>query len=176
MLLCIGFFGIVLQIINSFDRDGLVYCPLQKKWVEENQKQIPVENPLDEICAVEETKHSYLKDLVTSINLIPFNSASFDTEKLFFEYSAKGYGAFAELGNQQQFPNRDTSILTASERSSGAYKNEFVKKQSSDSVELNSLRPPNFSAVSTKFEFPPVYKRTRVSLQILARPPPVKLS
>ncbi|MCB1024662.1 MAG: hypothetical protein KDB79_09745, partial [Acidobacteria bacterium] len=128
------------------------------------------------ICAVEETKHSYLKELVANNNLIPFNSANFDAEKLFFEYSAKGDAAFAELGHPNQFPNRETSILAASEKSSGVYTTEFVKKQSSDPVELNSPRPPNFSAVSTKFEFPPVQTRSRVSSQILARPPPVKLS
>ena len=171
LLLCVWFSGIALKPSFAENSYELVYCPLQKKWVKGNVEPILVKDPLDEFCSSSDNKKLFTQSFLSNPNYLP----TLDVETLFLEYVDKGERAFTEIDHSHELPPRELISFNSIQKASSIYKNELVKKQSANSIELNSARPPN-TLVSTKFEFPTVQKQSKLSHQNFARPPPVELS
>lgn len=176
VLFCVVLSGIALSLDFSVENEDLVYCPLQKKWVKETVEPVRYENPLDEICAANTEKNSFLQSFTVKFAFLSKISTKIETQNLFFSYVEKGEKAFVELTSSHHFPDEEFLVFGTFQKGSVVYKNEFVKKQNSVLEETVLPRPPNFIAENTKFEFPATQKLEQISHQIFARPPPAKLS
>ena len=153
----------------------VVFCPLQKIWVKKNFAALPkTVKPLDEVCAANDLKESFLFESSKSLFSLEVLSSPDSAEKLFFDYAAKGKQAFAEIAAPPNgSPERQFAKLIAHEKSAGNnFKNEF-QLATIAAISLESFpRPPTFCCpIQTDFQF--VHELKKISRSINPRSPPV---
>lgn len=96
--------------------EGLVYCPLQKKWVAQNKTPIvpvPGSSPLGEICGSAKKKAEFTDQLLGSLNSAFRNFAATDIIDLYFAYSKEGKAAFSRRGSFPNSPELPGNVVTA---------------------------------------------------------------
>lgn len=156
----------------------LVYCPLTKRLqpVKAPQRQIH-KNPLDEICADNRTKNSFLNEIFSSKNLPSANHLNDrEFENLVFDFSRTGKAAFKNLPLPADFPHQNlVKNFSAVAGFSKTDELKFVWKLSaSDFSFAENPRPP--TKVSTNFFNPQTFRELeKISRRRVPRAPPFSL-
>lgn len=161
---CVNFFEFHgIQISAS---SNLVYCPLQKNWVARNvSKPEKKYQPFGEICAADKRKFVLQTEFALKISR-PL------TEKIVFDYLAKGDIFFAEFNKLPDAPRNEfitqTELKTAIK--SGSY--EFIKPETANLTLPQTPRPPTFRTKSS-FEIEVHRTLEQISRNINPRSPPI---
>lgn len=173
ILVCI-FLGSTPVFGNRTDKFGnSVYCPLQKIWVERYVPAVKIENPLENICAADEWKKSFLFELSKKYAARHFNN-SIEIEQAFFNYVENGKHAIAGILPSQDNPESPFAKSAAAEKSTGSYKNLSTEKLAEKFILSYKARPPT-TAAKAVYRSKTFYKLESISRRIQPRAPPVSL-
>lgn len=117
-------FGFALSLLFSaiwlpslkYPSDDLVYCPLQKTWVERvPEKKVQRVLELDDICAAKVLKNSFLGSLAA---VAKFQN-DFDPEAVFWSFAERG-----EIDRSLPLPPGSPGLFTTGDRYSPAKGNQ----------------------------------------------------
>lgn len=168
-LFCLAFSPVDIDASNE-----TVYCPLTKKLQPvKAPKKEPSQNPLEEVCAADKNKKSFVNEIFGK-NLLRANFLDKKQfENLVFDFFQKGKSAFANLPQFPDSPRKDS--VKPSSTVIGFGKNDetrFVWKTQIENFNFaQNPRPPN--AISTHlFESQNFRKLELISRRISPRAPP----
>lgn len=162
---CLSFF--ILPLNNQFPDENLVYCPLQKTWVQQNVPQPKIEDSLENICASDKLKSQF--SLQLSQKTLGFQPK---TEKLFFNYLQKGDLAFAEINHHPNLPDSNLAQNHKTETVANNLRQRIERSELIKFILQAAPRPPTFSKKNNEFESHPVQILEKISRNINPRSPP----
>lgn len=172
--LFLNVFSIALFAASPNNSAETVYCPLTKKLQPvKAPKKEPSQNPLEEVCAADKNKKSFVNEIFGK-NLLRANFLDKKQfENLVFDFFQKGKSAFANLPQFPDSPRKDS--VKPSSTVIGFGKNDetrFVWKTQIENFNFaQNPRPPN--AISTHlFESQNFRKLELISRRISPRAPP----
>lgn len=175
ILLSVSFASLPTFAQKSAKSSDLVFCPIQKLWVQKYVAPAEVKQPLDEICASDSQKGQFFFEMSKKMPLLRFVHDSDRTEKLFFNYLEKGKRAFAEFAPTQNFPEQQLAKLSAAQKSTGgSYKTNLDKIQTEVFVLAQRPRPPTVQNIAS-FKTTAFRSLETISRRIQPRAPPVSL-
>jgi hypothetical protein len=170
---CSAFGSISALDRGRADRTGLVFCPLQKKWVNEGYsgKAAPAV-PLSDICAPRRRKSAFTASLVKVVgSQIPVNK-NLDLTELFFAFEAKGSRAFASLPSAPDAPRPPTTLSEKTVVTAGIDRNGFIAVPAKEFSFEQLSRPPTASS-ATNFHLPQIADLKTVAHVTNPRGPPL---
>lgn len=174
ILLCISFSSLPAFAHQSSKSSDLVFCPLQKTWVQKYIPPVKVKEPLGEICASDRQKDSFFFEMSERLPLLRFIQDSEQTEKLFFNYTEKGKRAFAGILPPENLPESQLAKLASTGKIAGNnYKTNFDRDKSEAFVLAQRPRPPTIQNVAS-FETTTFRELKTISRRIQPRAPPVR--
>ncbi len=165
-------FAAVFQFVSFTPQAGLVFCPLDKKWVRQNPPTLPQKDPLTEICSSGKNKSEFEAHLFGGIHsLVPQK----DVAALFFAFTKERAKAFQRLGTLPGGPERNASINAGERAATGGYSRKFVP---SAAVITAAAPLPELSFSTTQlphYESEPVRANITNGRPLLPRAPPADL-
>jgi len=172
--LFLNVFSITLFAVSPNTSAEMVYCPLTKKLqpVKAPKKEFS-QNPLEEVCAPEKNKKSFV-DEVFGKNLLRVNLLDKKQfENLVFDFFQKGESAFANLPQFPDLPHKYS--VKAFSTVIGFGKNDetrFVWKEQTENFNFaQHPRPPDF-APKGDFSVQIARELKNISRNINPRSPP----
>ncbi len=169
LLFSLCFSCFILPLNNQFPDENLVYCPLQKTWVQQNVPQPKIEDSLENICASDKLKSQF--SLQVSQKTLGFQPK---TEKLFFNYLQKGDLAFVEINQHPNLPDSNLAQNHKLETATNNFRQEIGQQDLAEFTLQQIARPPTF-VNSTKFDFQFVQTLDQISRNINPRSPPFSI-
>lgn len=165
-----------LPAAASVRPSALVFCPLQKTWVEKNAApRVERESFLRNICAVGKRKKDFLAEISQNLRLLSSIADREQSESLFFRYAEGGRQALASASSAPNAPDPTFIHSPKSEKSVGGERINLAERKL-EAFSLPQLpRPPTFQSV-VNFPAPRSVKLTSVSRRIKPRAPPVFFS
>lgn len=172
VLLCAAlspFFSVVEMIEQT--SEGLVYCPLSKKFQPINPPQAR-KQPFGNICASEKTKDFLVREIFIKNLSKRMSLEESSLDKLAFDFLAHGKSALENLPSLPDLPSENIANQINSNTAYNNYEYKFVWKQSAKifSPEL-APRPPTVQKKSF-FARRPIYQTDELSDYIAPRAPP----
>lgn len=153
----------------------LVFCPIQKAWVEKYvpKPQIRYKKPLADVCAPERVKNKFFFEVSQKVPLLRFIPNSATAEKLFFDYAEKGKQAFTDkITAPQNAPESRLEKSNAEHKSTGNnFQTKFDKIRSQGFNLAQAARPPTTQTVAL-FEQFALRNLESISRRIAPRAPP----
>lgn len=174
ILLCVVFSSLSVSARAEAKSNDLVFCPLQKTWVQRYVAPVKYKEPLDEICASPRQKSSFFAIVSKKVPLLRFVPNSREAEKLFFQYLEKGKQAFSKLAPAPNLPESQLGKLADTEKSGSNYQTDFSKDKAESFIFARHSRPPPVREVSF-LAHQIFYKLETISRRIQPRAPPVSL-
>lgn len=170
-------FSTLLFANAPYNSAEMVYCPLTKKLqpVKAARKEFG-RNPLEEVCADQKNKQSFLDEFFGK-NLLRANLLDDKQfEQLVFDFFQKGKSAFVNLPQSPNSPRRNS--IKAFSAIIGFGKTDevrFVWKLQPENFNFAARpRPPN-SEPASLFKSPNFHALEKISRQISPRAPPFSL-
>ncbi|MBX7174633.1 MAG: hypothetical protein K1X72_26900 [Pyrinomonadaceae bacterium] len=165
---CLSFF--ILPLNNQFPDENLVYCPLQKTWVQQNVPQPKIEDSLENICASDKLKSQF--SLQLSQKTLGFQPK---TEKLFFNYLQKGDLAFAEINHHPNLPDSNLAQNHKTETVANNFRQEIGQQDLAGFTLQQIARPPTFVKEINFFASQSAQPLDQISRNINPRSPPFSI-
>lgn len=151
---------------------GLVFCPLQKKWVKEGDAGMAAPAvPLSDICAPRRGKVMFVAGLVRAATLQVSVDEKVDLTALFFAFRAKGDRAFARIPSAPDEPKTPTTVLHRTSMAAGFNRSSFVAVPAEEFSFEQLSRPPT-EPVLTYLYFPRIADLRSIEYPIDPRGPP----
>lgn len=146
---CSAFGSISALDRGRADRTGLVFCPLQKKWVNEGHsgKAAPAV-PLSDICAPRRRKSAFTASLVKVVGSQISVNKNLDLTELFFAFEAKGSRAFASLPSAPKTPQDPTTVSERRVVTTGVERDGFVAVPAKEFSFEQLSRPPTAASAA----------------------------
>lgn len=175
ILLCISFACLPTFAHQTSKSSELVFCPIQKLWVQKYVPPVKIRQALDEICASDRQKGQFFFEMSKKLPPLRFVHDSDQTKKLFFNYLEKGKQALAEISPTQNIPEPQLAKIAATQKSTGgSYETDFGKIKTEIFVLAQRPRPPTVQK-TVSFETVSFIKLETISRRLQPRAPPVSL-
>lgn len=170
---CSSFGSIMALDHGPAERAGLVFCPLQKKWVKEGEAgKVAPAVPLSDICAPRRGKSTFAASLLTAVSSQISVNKNLDLTQLFFAFQVKGSGAFAELPSAPDAPRPPTTLSEKTVVTAGIDRNGFIAVPAKEFSFEQLSRPPTASS-ATNFHLPQIADLKMVADVTNPRGPPL---
>lgn len=178
MLVCLvtALFSALTVSFSLQSHEGLVYCPLQKKWVTQNAspvRPLPGPSPLSEICGSTKKKTEFADQLLSPLNTAFRQLAAADVIDLYFAYSKEGKAAFSRLGNLPNSPDLPGNVLTARDSAISSTQRNNVHTSAPAVVGFDGYKEILVAAESPYFERAKFRVLTSVPRSLQPRAPPL---
>ncbi len=166
-------FALPLSVTQTSE-EGLVFCPLQKKWVDANPPQIaPPSSPLSEICAASKKKTEFSKQLLSVLNTAFRQSSRADVTDLYFAYSKEGKTAFSRFGDLPNSPELPGNVLVSRDSVSSSSQRNILPIAIPAAVGFDAYKETLVAAENPYFEREEFEMPTSVSRSLQPRAPPL---
>lgn len=159
--------------VTQPSEEGLVYCPLQKKWVDPNPPKIaPPPSPLDEICAASKKKAEFSGQLLSALSTAFRQYSRTDITDLYFAYAKEGKTAFSRFGSPPNSPELPGNIFASRDSVSSSSQRNILPVATPVAVGFDSYKNTLFAAENPYFEREEFEIPTSISRSLQPRAPP----
>jgi hypothetical protein len=167
------FLALPLADKQSSDK-GLIYCPLQKKWVKPNPPPAaPAVFPLDEICAASNRKTEFSEQLLSRIPTVFRQHSRTDIVDLYFAYSKDGKDAFSKFGSLPNSPELPGSVFVARDSVASSTQRNILPITTTASIGFDAYKETLVAAETPYFEREEVRLLRFLSRSLRPRAPPL---
>lgn len=155
----------------------LVYCPLQKAWVNRRGDAEPPETKyaLDEICSPADQKRSFVAEASKHFLARQAGKDTEGAEKLYFNYLDKGRRAFTEINPLNNVPEQRLESSSVKQKSAGANHSADFSQDLTEVFSLELFARPPTGYRSSKFDSQISIKLETISRNINPRSPPFSI-